>query len=377
MLAGCYLLLVHSVSINNIFTLIFIYSLVLSVITIINSNLDREIISELFKVNLMLAMCVLVYRALGFGSKKFFIVFLAAHLIVLITAILFPNFLTMIFPRYVILEGGRGFSYFSSEPSYSATYLFFIGLAYTLGLLKNIFNARWIFWALCLFLLSTLSMISFLFFIILAMIYFSGVSYTKRIYIFAFSLIFGTIFIANVDRVKNELFPLVNSVISGEESLQELAIKYPSASTRVVLNSVAIIDGYERRFSIADIGYNSKLPDILHNYGLDEILIHHEVISHLHNEDVALKPQAMFPYLAYSYALFSIIFIIYPLYVIALLIRRRQVMVSAASIALFIVFFLYQSQYSNPIQYLSFILLHKFILLRKRSIVENHTIQSK
>ena len=174
-------------------------------------------------------------------------------------------------------------------------------------------------------------------------------------------------FVFSVERFANELFPLIEAVFSQSQDYQELAINYPSASTRVILNSVAILDGLDRVFLLPGDSYSQALPDLLDRYGLEQILIRHEVIGALYNEGVNLKPQALFPYIVYVFGILSLPFIFYPLYVLGKTFLSRSYLLFIAGIFILFLFYFYQSQYVNPIQLFVFIIIEKFVAATKRA----------
>lgn len=367
LMLGVFFLVVGKVAVNYFFVS-FIYFFLMSVVAILLLQFERELVQELFKLLLVLLLAFLLYNSLGYGSKWFYNFFILIHVsIAILTLLGLGDWLYFIFPRYVSFEGGRGLSYLSSEPSYAATYIFFITLVYTLGLNQRYFNSRMTQLFLMGILLSTFSLISFFYFLIVTLISLSNVSTKKKIYV---TLIAGASivgFMFSVERFANELFPLIESVFSQDQDKQELAINYPSASTRVILNSIAILDGLDRVFFLAEGAYSQTLPDLLDRYGLEQILTQHEVIGALYNEGANLKPQALFPYVVYVFGILSLPFIFYPLYVLAKTFSSKRYLLFIAGIFILFLFYFYQSQYVNPIQLFAFIIIEKFVVATRRA----------
>ncbi|AZF41738.1 hypothetical protein C4J87_1565 [Pseudomonas sp. R1-43-08] len=163
---GALCLLTGRLSVNIYIWILFYFSaLVLAVAYF--SDFNPEFLSELSKLILVVTLVVLAYPWIGFGSTAFYRLFVAIHLFIALMASLnLTSWLANYFGRYTTLEGGRGISYLASEPSYAATYLFYVALAYTLGLNKGVFSSRIMQCTLLVLLLSTYSLMGFLFFVL-------------------------------------------------------------------------------------------------------------------------------------------------------------------------------------------------------------------
>ncbi|GEM_PF-7017286 len=374
LLIGVFLLTAGRVRINCYFWLLLVFSII-TLLSLAYSNFERELTQELLKFLFFIFMVFIIYDNFGFGNIFFYVVFAVIHVFVAIIILFVGNdWLIFLFPRYTSLEGGRGFSFFSSEPSYAATYIFMVALSYTLGLNKGLFNSRILQLVLFGLLLSTFSLLGFILFFTLILVEISFSRLKLKIFMVFIGFTLGFLFVLKVDRFATELLPLVLAVYDGKEIL-DLVLNYPSASTRVLLNALAVLDGLERVIFFPKESFHNALPRMLSNYGMSEVLNTHEVISALYNSGVNLKPQALYPYLFYVFGLSSLLFLIYPLYVIYKAFVCKRFLLFIACCVWFLLFFFYQSQYINPIQLLVFVAVHKFFL--KRSVDEIYILQSK
>ena len=357
---GAVCLLTGRLLINIYIWMLFCFSGLLLAIAYF-SDFNPEFLSELSKLILVLTLVVLAYPWIGFGSKGFYRLFVTIHLFIALMASLnLTSWLASYFGRYTTLEGGRGISYLASEPSYAATYLFYVALVYTLGLNKGVFNSRLMQWTLLILLLSTYSLMGFLFFVLVLAVDISLGKVYKKIVVGTLALMGGVLFFFAVDRVSTELIPLVASMFSGQVGLLQWSLNYPSASTRFILNGSAILDGLQRFFYFPELSFNDALPSILNKYGLGPILYEHEVIGGLHSEGVVLKPQALFPYVVYMFGVFATPLLLFPVYVALKVISMQKYLLFFVCLALIFIFFFYQSQYVNPIQFFVFIAIYKF-----------------
>lgn len=345
----------------NIYTALLFYFSTLFLVVLFFSDFDGEYFSELSKLILVLILVVLAYPWIGFGSKGFYKFFIALHLFIAVMASLnLTSWLSNYFGRYTTLEGGRGISYLASEPSYAATYIFYFALVYTLGLSKGLFNSRLIQVILLLLLLSTYSLMGFLFFVLILAVDISLGKMYKKFVMGVLAALGGALFFITVDRVSTELIPLVTSIFSSDAGILRLALDYPSASTRFILNGVAILDGLQRVFYFPAVSFNEALPTILSSYGLGPILYQHEVIGALHEVGVRLKPQALFPYVVYMFGFLAVPLLFHPLSVAFKVLEKKKYLFFMVCLALIFIFFFYQSQYVNPIQFFVFIIIYKF-----------------
>lgn len=345
----------------NTYTVIFFYFFALFIAVLFISNFNNEYLSELSKLLLVLLLVVLAYPWIGYGSQGFYKLFITIHLTIAILATLgWTSWLSSYFGRYTTLEGGRGISYLASEPSYAATYIFYIALVYTLGLNKGVFSSRLTQAILLLLLLSTYSLMGFLFFILVLAIDISLGRVYKKIMMGILTVLGGALFIITVERVTTELIPLITALVSNDEDILKLAINYPSASTRFILNGVAMFDGLERIFGFPEQPFHVALPEILAKYGLGPVLERHEVIGALYKAGVELKPQALFPYVIYMFGALAFPLLLQPTRVTLGVLAARKHLFFMACLALMFIFFFYQSQYVNPVQFFTFIIIHKF-----------------
>jgi hypothetical protein len=348
----------------NYHLIMMVFFSAMSFLVLAHNGFDMEAVQELSKFILMLCLAFIISGNLGFGSKLFYIAFVLVHVFFAFIVSLGGNdWLSMIFPRYTSLEGGRGLSFFSSEPSYAATYIFFVALVYTLGLNKGVFYSRLIQWALFSLLLSTLSLLGFILFFSLVLVDISFSRVRKKILVITFGLLSGIMLFSTVDRFSMELLPLILSIYNGE-AIIDLVLNYPSASTRVVLNSIAFFDGIERIIMFPSQSFNSALPSMLNKYGIGEVLYSHEVISPIYQSGVNLKPQALYPYLFYTFGFVSLLFVWQPLVVLYKVFLTKRVLFLFACCMWFILFFMYQSQYINPIQIFIFMIVRIFLYKR-------------
>lgn len=346
----------------NIYAALLYYFFILFLMVLFLSDFNSEYLAEVSKLLLVLLLVVLAYPWIGFGSKGFYKLFIAAHLLIAVLAMLgLTAWMESYFGRYTTLEGGRGISYLASEPSYAATYIFYVALVYTLGLNKGIFNSRVMQVMLLLILLSTYSLMGFLFFVLILAVDISLGRMYKKIIMGVLAVLGGALFFVTVDRVSTELIPLATSVFSSDEGVLQLALGFPSASTRFILNGVAILDGLQRVFYFPTISFNGALPTILSDYGLGPVLYQHEVIGALYKAGVELKPQALFPYVVYMFGVLAIPLLLNPLSVAFKVLGQRKYLFFMVCLALIFIFFFYQSQYVNPIQFFVFIIIHKFL----------------
>lgn len=357
---GGALLLLGRISIN-IYAVLLYYFLILLFFVLLASDFNKEYFAELSKLVLVLMLVVLVYPWIGYGSKGFYKFFIAVHLFVAVLAAFgMASWLSSIFGRYTTLEGGRGISYLASEPSYAATYIFYVTLVYTLGLSKGVFNSRLMQFTLLGLLLSTYSLMGFVFFLLVLAIDISLGRMHKKIIMGVLTLCGGVVFFFTVKRVSTELIPLLSAVFYNDDGLLHLALRFPSASTRFILNGVAILDGLQRVMYLPFSSFNDALPVLLSNYGLGPVLQKHEVIGALHRAGVELKPQALFPYVVYVFGVLAFPMLIHPLKVSFRVLREGKPLFFLACLSLVFIFFFYQSQYVNPIQFFVFIIVYKF-----------------
>ncbi|WP_313451094.1 hypothetical protein [Pseudomonas rhodesiae] len=360
LILGAVCLLTGRLSVNIYTWMLFYFSGLLLAVAYV-SDFNPEFLSELSKLILVLMLVVLAYPWVGFGSKGFYRLFVAIHLfIALMVSLNLTSWLANYFGRYTTLEGGRGISYLASEPSYAATYLFYVALVYTLGLNKGVFNSRIMQWALLILLLSTYSLMGFLFFVLVLAVDISLGKVYKKIVVGGLAALGGIFFFFAVDRVSTELIPLVTSMFSGEVGILQWSLNYPSASTRFILNGSAILDGLQRIFYFPELPFNDALPSILNRFGLGPILYEHEVIGALHSEGVPLKPQALFPYVVYVFGILAVPLLFYPVYVACTVIGMKKYLMFFVCLALIFIFFFYQSQYVNPIQFFVFVVIYKY-----------------
>lgn len=360
LILGAVCLLTGRLSVNIYTWMLFYFSGLLLAVAYV-SDFNPEFLSELSKLILVLMLVVLAYPWVGFGSKGFYRLFVAIHLFIALMASLnLTSWLANYFGRYTTLEGGRGISYLASEPSYAATYLFYVALVYTLGLNKGVFNSRIMQWALLILLLSTYSLMGFLFFVLVLAVDISLGKVYKKIVVGGLAALGGIFFFFAVDRVSTELIPLVTSMFSGEVGILQWSLNYPSASTRFILNGSAILDGLQRIFYFPELPFNDALPSILNRFGLGPILYEHEVIGALHSEGVPLKPQALFPYVVYVFGILAVPLLFYPVYVACTVIGMKKYLMFFVCLALIFIFFFYQSQYVNPIQFFVFVVIYKY-----------------
>lgn len=357
---GAVLLFSGRISIN-IYSALLYYFLILFFIVLLVSDFNKEYLVELSKLVLVLMLVVLIYPWIGYGSKGFYRFFIAVHMFIAVLAAFgLASWLSSIFGRYTTLEGGRGISYLASEPSYAATYIFYVTLVYTLGLSKGVFSSRLIQFILLGLLLSTYSLIGFLFFLLILAIDISLGRIHKKIIMGVLTICGGVAFFFTVKRVSTELIPLFTSLFSNDDGLLYLALRFPSASTRFILNGVAMLDGLQRVIYLPFSSFNDALPVLLSNYGLGPVLQKHEVIGALHRAGTELKPQALFPYVVYVFGVLALPLIIHPLKVSFRVLREGKPLFFLACISLVFIFFFYQSQYVNPIQFFVFVIIYKF-----------------
>ena len=360
LILGAVCLLTGRLSVNIYTWMLFYFSGLLLAVAYV-SDFNPEFLSELSKLILVLTLVVLAYPWIGFGNKGFYRLFVAIHLFIALMASLnLTSWLAHYFGRYTTLEGGRGISYLASEPSYAATYLFYVALVYTLGLNKGVFNSRIMQWTLLILLLSTYSLMGFLFFVLVLAVDISLGKVYKKIVVGGLAALGGILFFFAVDRVSTELIPLVTSMFSGEVGILQWSLNYPSASTRFILNGSAILDGLQRIFYFPELPFNDALPSILNRFGLGPILYEHEVIGALHSEGVVLKPQALFPYVVYMFGILAVPLLFYPVYVACTVIGMKKYLMFFLCLALIFIFFFYQSQYVNPIQFFVFVVIFKY-----------------
>lgn len=350
----------------NIYSVLLVYFSTLFLAVLFFSGFKGEYFSELSKLVLVLIFVILAYPWIGFGSSAFYRLFIALHLFIAVMAFLnLTSWLANYFGRYTTLEGGRGISYLASEPSYAATYIFYVSLVYTLGLSKGVFNSRLIQVILMLLLLSTYSLMGFLFFVLILAVDISLGKMHRKIVMGVLAALGGGLFCITVDRVSMELIPLVTSVFSSDEGILRLALDYPSASTRFVLNGVATLDGLQRVLYFPVVSFNEALPTMLSNYGLGPILYQHEVIGALYVEGMELKPQALFPYVVYVFGLLAMPLLFHPVSVAFKVLKKKKYLFFLVCLVLIFIFFFYQSQYVNPIQFFTFIVICKFFEKQK------------
>ena len=360
LILGAVCLLTGRLSVNIYTWMLFYFSGLLLAVAYV-SDFNPEFLSELSKLILVLTLVVLAYPWIGFGNKGFYRLFVAIHLFIALMASLnLTSWLANYFGRYTTLEGGRGISYLASEPSYAATSLFYVALVYTLGLNKGVFNSRIMQWTLLILLLSTYSLMGFLFFVLVLAVDISLGKVYKKIVVGGLAALGGILFFFAVDRVSTELIPLVTSMFSGEVGILQWSLNYPSASTRFILNGSAILDGLQRIFYFPELPFNDALPSILNRFGLGPILYEHEVIGALHSEGVVLKPQALFPYVVYMFGILAVPLLFYPVYVACTVIGMKKYLMFFLCLALIFIFFFYQSQYVNPIQFFVFVVIYKY-----------------
>lgn len=312
---------------------------------------------EFAKLLIVLFMVWTLAGWVGVGTLGFYKFFIALHLCLLAFVLVAGEGpMEALWGRYVAFEGGRGISYLAPEPSYAATYSFFVLLAYTVGYQTRIFTNRTILVLLFVILLSTLSLLGLIYALVAVVVLMRnrGLLAPVLAIVAAFSLL--TLLGLATDRVEREITQVLYDLIS-DQSLQELTLAYPSPSTRFVLNGAALVSGVSSLVGHGFGTFEYRWTEVLRQVGLGEIVHVHEVLHVYAEQDLPLKTQALFPYVVYSFGLFGLLLLAYPIKCITSLLLRREYAFALAGVLILFLFFFYQAQFTNPAQFLVFSLI--------------------
>ncbi len=249
--------------------------------------------------------------------------------------------------RYDAFHGDRGFPFFATEPSYAANYFFLIGLV--LFLRNQFYGERpgYLIALTAVLLIVTLSVMAMLFLGFLFIIFNFQKLAANRL-ILALASIIPFIWLTSLHPRMDHLYDLLWQSVSRQNGLIYLALSEPSASNRVIVNTLSYWGAWQSPFGNGLGSFGQKWHIWAEQLGF-YFLLDHEVLGPAFAARASANVQSYFASLAHDVGLIALALASAPIVVAGIaVLRNRQTMLFVALLFAVGISALVQSQISNP-----------------------------